>query len=765
MVDPSISWWDELPNEVDPATAWWDELPNEGDPVPSLCDDLPKESDDPVPSSVERLKMLLTRRGRKPVTQDQNACKRRVMRGNGLAAKAAALIEAVIEEVNEVHGLQSFPLQLRAVLGHMADGRNILKECETAKHTKILAQGALEVVAKAGRACAGEVLGSVAKPNKEGQIPAKKLAEITKKSVSWINTSKRNAVKGVAGTFSTQSKPRVVQHVVVPDEEEAATRWWTREENPARSGDKQVICWMVKTKERFYEDDYRSVPAQKDIITHALENDSGLLERVKNPKNVWHHNVRKYLAAKKEGNLSKLRIHTKSPQGPSDMTEALALAERHEEEGASEDLDLDKEEGAEEEQAEEENEDDELTLHPRTYKCFYNSILKNERLWQRPPDNACERCNEFEVTRTRIQELTTALLISSQSSHPEYAKHKEMVERAGGSQAAWAEQRALTAKFPSLEKHVEWKAYQRKYLKNRENNLEDDELLLQLDYGGFTDSNGRKSSAWSATVMGKNREQENFDFFFNAANQNNGKDDPGAKKNGTTGVYFLRELLDPSKNPDDQTVSFLKMRYPNVKRIILSGDTGNGFRAYLMCEELSTVMPKFDLSVELIPLSPAHAHNRTDARFAHMNTKLKAVKKVSRVYGARGMAQLFSAFSSIATEKNKNKPLARCHVFFREVDTDSIVADLGCADGKNFGVHVKNKFLDKGHMGVHGLLYFNFSVEGEAGKPEYPRGWARVREHGDPEKVGNKTYLWTWRKDLDKKHCMPCGDRMVVYYS
>ena len=59
MVDPSISWWDELPNEVDPALAWWDELPNEGDPVPSLCDDLPKESDDPVPSSVALLSKQL----------------------------------------------------------------------------------------------------------------------------------------------------------------------------------------------------------------------------------------------------------------------------------------------------------------------------------------------------------------------------------------------------------------------------------------------------------------------------------------------------------------------------------------------------------------------------------------------------------------------------------------------------------------------------------------------------------------------------------
>ncbi len=155
--------------------------------------------------------------------------------------------------------------------------------------------------------------------------------------------------------------------------------------------------------------------------------------------------------------------------------------------------------------------------------------------------------------------------------------------------------------------------------------MEEDTATLQLDYGGFTDSAGKKVSVWSATVIAKGRKQEHYDFFFDQPDKKN-TGVAKAKKDGQTGINFLRELLDPGLSPLKDGVSMLAHRFPSIKHLILSGDTGNGFRAYAMLEELSTVFVKYGYTVELSPLAPGHAWNRTDGRIAHMNTFLRLLK-------------------------------------------------------------------------------------------------------------------------------------------
>ena len=148
---------------------------------------------------------------------------------------------------------------------------------------------------------------------------------------------------------------------------------------------------------------------------------------------------------------------------------------------------------------------------------------------------------------------------------------------------------------------MQWREQQRGYLKRRENELKPNELLLQLDYGGFTDSRNSKVNCWSATAVlpaksGKPHDVEHFDFLFDAANQNQTEGKPGAKKNGQSGIFFLGELLDPTRGSNG--VSLLGSRCPDATHLILSGDTGNGYRAYEMLEELSTVFAKFGFTVD-----------------------------------------------------------------------------------------------------------------------------------------------------------------------
>jgi hypothetical protein len=310
-----------------------------------------------------------------------------------------------------------------------------------------------------------------------------------------------------------------------------ATRKWMQAENPARSGDKQAICWMVMSAQDFYADQYCSPAHQKKIIKLALEeNREQLEEESRSPKTSWMKNVRLYLDAETNNTLDTLRVR-----------KGLVQYEAPEQRLPDALNDLDWFEGNAERLAEDvlgpaasapENEQDEIfspdknaaELVPRTMSFFYKSLLKGLRLWQRPPHNHCDRCEEYTTAQTRHKELSEELF--SVESHPDHERYQKLIHSAGGFNSAHAEVRHLLLKLPDLKKHVDWFTNTRPYLKKREEEMEDDTVVMELDYGGFTDSAGKKIGVWSATVIGKNRKQEHFDYFFDLA----GKVVKGKKK-------------------------------------------------------------------------------------------------------------------------------------------------------------------------------------------------------------------------------------------
>ena len=393
-------------------------------------------------------------------------------------------------------------------------------------------------------------------------------------------------------------------------------------------------------------------------------------------------------------------------------------------------------------------------LSPRSKSTFFRVILAKQRLWRRPPDDHCDRCAKEATVRARLQELTVATT-ASQSS-PEWPAAKGVLDRAGGLTAALEELRKLTKVLPDLQKHVLWRDRQRVWCKHRETTLEVYELLLQLDYGGFTDSRNRKVNCWSATAICQQRPPEHFDFFFDSANQVQTPGQKGFKKNGQAGIWFIGELLaGQSKGNGQRHPSALKTRYPKATHLILSGDTGNGYRAYEMLEELSKVFEKYSYSVDLIPLGPGHAFNRTDQRFAHMNVFLRNTKAASRIFGAYSMARAFHVASD-PNKTSKRKLIARSNVFFSVVKPNPNAA----RDRKLLGAHLEDTRLDGGHMGVKGFLWFEFACRSDDGLTQvHPQGYARVREHADPTVYSNPTYMYTWRKDLTRLMCQECSNQ------
>ena len=339
----------------------------------------------------------------------------------------------------------------------------------------------------------------------------------------------------------------------------------------------------------------------------------------------------------------------------------------------------------------------------------------------------------------------------------EYEKHKEIVARAGGPVKAWEETRNIQLKLPDLLKHVEWDGTARAFLAKSREVMPVTTAELQLDYGGLNDSANKKVSVWSATVISSpqtKRKQEHFDFFFDQS-PSKGADTAGkAKKDGITGIFMLGELFDGKKSPNDDDISLFAANYPVVTDLVLSGDTGNGYRAYAMLEELSKFFIKYGYRVKLIPLAPGHAWNRTDARIAHMNTFLNVLLQKSRVFGAKGIAAAFRAASDPRL-KNQRIFMARSHIFFVVVKSDRSKAT---EDKKHLGAMVRSKELDGGKMGARGLLYFDFSVIGPDKQLTHVPGYCRTREHANPDRPNNPTYVWTWRKDLTNTICQQCID-------
>ena len=100
----------------------------------------------------------------------------------------------------------------------------------------------------------------------------------------------------------------------------------------------------------------------------------------------------------------------------------------------------------------------------------------------------------------------------------------------------WTEIRKLTNEFASLDLHIKWRENQRAYVKQVQASLEDGEICMVLDYGSFWDSDSKKISCLSITlVFPGDREDEHLDLFFDAVT--------GAKKSGSSTIYWLENLL------------------------------------------------------------------------------------------------------------------------------------------------------------------------------------------------------------------------------
>jgi hypothetical protein len=409
---------------------------------------------------------------------------------------------------------------------------------------------------------------------------------------------------------------------------------------------------------------------------------------------------------------------------------------------------------------------DPSVVRPRSYATFYGTILGPSllsngekspklRLWKRPPHDLCDRCRDYLIAVARLEELRAAL--DGLPDDLDADENTAVLKAAGGYIKAWEEKRKLEdTKLPDLKQHVVWRKGARKYIASRmgENGtkLKMGAVLAFLDYGGMQDSRGKKAAMWSATLIGwGNRKQKQVDFFFDAANQTGVPD--GHKKDGEAGIFFLDQLLNPAKHPEGahKKQSLLDSLFPGSTSLLLSGDTGNGYRAYLMLAFLSMVYKLYNIWVELSPLGPGHAFNLTDARIAHANIFVTKLKRRTRLEGgAKSIALAFSKRTD-PTQATQRTYMPRTHVFFRVVKMGNLL------DGLPTGSAML-RHPTRLKIGVRGLLYFRFWFEGKDKVRECLPGYAAVREHPDPFMPHNPTRVYSWVHALSRGMCEPCSD-------
>ncbi len=192
---------------------------------------------------------------------------------------------------------------------------------------------------------------------------------------------------------------------------------------------------------------------------------------------------------------------------------------------------------------------------------------------------------------------------------------------------------------------------------HRKRTMSESEVLMYLDYGTNYDSQGivclsclfvfvcasqvscyssigDHVDLWGATLATRECGVERLHRFIVIYTKD--FDEDKANKNWHTSVLCLREMvsswwslyvfckrlkicehLDPERGVDG--VSWLRTLCPKVQTLLVSGDSGNGFRGWEMCYYYSTPFEDYSIRVLQIPCAPRHAFNLMDSALARLS--------------------------------------------------------------------------------------------------------------------------------------------------
>ena len=180
---------------------------------------------------------------------------RQVNRKGGYAWKAANIIENILSCINAAAGLEGpSALTLESCLRHFEEGQRVQKQMEAATLSSTIFKNVVKLWGVLGPEAKRAVLGHLA-----SDVPpatAEKLFGVSRTALNKAKSEMQgNILRGnrsmvslaeKAGASSTFGQSRLSA------EEMEATKKWFHAKNPSRSGDTQLIAWMMMEKIEFY---------------------------------------------------------------------------------------------------------------------------------------------------------------------------------------------------------------------------------------------------------------------------------------------------------------------------------------------------------------------------------------------------------------------------------------------------------------------------------------------------------------------------------
>jgi hypothetical protein len=421
-------------------------------------------------------------------------------------------------------------------------------------------------------------------------------------------------------------------------------------------------------------------------------------------------------------------------------------------------------------------------LKPRCYATFYFDILKKVPIRKRPPDKYCVMCESRALI---LKHEKLGLMIAEckdlEGSDVEKSKHAFNWGKYKTQEDAMKAYRNMGHLVRRRRRHKAWYRSQRRVVKNREESLRWDELvkevLLYLDYGTIYDSAGKHVDIWSATLVACPKGEKAiryFNIFYEKLDRPPGE----PNKNSNTGRMCLKELLDPACNVEsDSKTSVLQELFPGATNLILSGDTGNGFRGLPMSYYHTMLWKPYQLLVELMILPPRHAFNLTDAHLAHLNIFFRKLMRLSFLHGPKEFCEALQRATSprvMGARKLIKNVIARYRVFYpkdyirlpkEQMKGKTIMKQVNhyqhiyAMDIKIYNI-ILSLYFQNLEFGVMSLGYFNCTVAAAdgSGSFEVVEGIMRVREYADDTLDNNPMMVFNM---LSKDVCQRCSNKAV----
>ena len=334
---------------------------------------------------------------------------------------------------------------------------------------------------------------------------------------------------------------------------------------------------------------------------------------------------------------------------------------------------------------------------PPSYTKFYDMLLRSTknpsglRVTFSLTPKICKPCRELEEWQHDEEKMAAMKDFIDHQCDPNYRDGQLNKDESN---------------YAALLRHKRVLDCQRDYVRCKEQNLQEDEALVYIDFAKFYSSSGAKVKDHIFTVVTRapngTLNRRYIDCFFK------GSSCAAATR------YIWTDLIENQGEFD------------GCSRLIITGDTGNGYRSWEMLLFYSTWYEKYGIEVELDFLCPRHAHSMCDAHGGNVGRHIADEKKSGWV----------------------ETPAQCANVVSDSMIENTTVYSYAQIDGRDDYDRSLRQNLQKDLVGIRKLHSFRFFYVDQSGTIHKEKGIAVGRERSGFAGLNDKWLLFILDKSV-----------------